>query len=182
MNARKNPAKSVAERPSGGFTLIELLVVIAIIAILAGLILGAAGNIQKKGARSRAESEIAALSAALENFKADFGEYPRTNATDTLVASNSFNPSSYIAASQFLYQVLMGTNNNVNTNRVYYDFNSRMLSPTNVSGTNFVIDPFGFSYGYSTASNSFNGSNFFDLWSTAGQTAAGGTNGWIKNW
>ena len=46
---------------SGGFTLIELLIVMAIIAILASLVLAAAGGAQKKGARSRAEAEIAAL-------------------------------------------------------------------------------------------------------------------------
>ena len=43
------------------FTLIELLVVIAIIGILAGLLLNTAGYIQRKGAMSRAEAEIAAF-------------------------------------------------------------------------------------------------------------------------
>src|ERR1700746_3492357 len=49
------------------FTLIELLVVIAIITVLAGLILSTMGYVQKKGARSRAETEIAAMSAACES-------------------------------------------------------------------------------------------------------------------
>ena len=56
------------------FTLIELLVVIAIIGILAGLILNTAGYIQRRGATSRAEAEIAALTVALENYKADNGD------------------------------------------------------------------------------------------------------------
>src|SRR5207237_7513962 len=59
------------------FTIIELLVVITIIIILAGLILSTVGYVQKKGARSRAEAEIAAMSAALESYKADNGIYPR---------------------------------------------------------------------------------------------------------
>ena len=49
---------------------------IAIILVLAGLILATSGYVQKKGARSRAEAEIAAISAALENYKADNGTYP----------------------------------------------------------------------------------------------------------
>ena len=61
------------------FTLIELLVVIAIIAILAGLILNTAGYIQQKGRTSRAEAEMAALAVALENYKADNGDYPPGN-------------------------------------------------------------------------------------------------------
>ena len=74
------------------FTLIELLVVIAIIAILAGLLLNTAGYIQKKGAMSRAETEIAALTVALENYKADNGDYPQGNNVNGTgaPASNTF--------------------------------------------------------------------------------------------
>src|SRR5438045_5099032 len=68
------------------FTLIELLIVISIIIILAGLILSTVGYVQKKGARSRAEAEIAAMSAALESYKADNGIYPRGNANDGITA------------------------------------------------------------------------------------------------
>ena len=58
------------------FTLIELLVVIAIIAVLAGLTLSTLGYVNKKGAESRAQSEVAALSAAIESFKLGEGFYP----------------------------------------------------------------------------------------------------------
>ena len=58
------------------FTIVELLVVMAIILVLAGLILATSSYVQNKGARSRAEAEIAAMSAALENYKADNGVYP----------------------------------------------------------------------------------------------------------
>src|SRR2546425_13360161 len=91
------------------FTIIELLVVIAIIIILAGLILSTVGYVQKKGARSRAETEIAAMSAALESYKADNGIYPRdATITDTLDARVSGNPANYQAASLFLYDSLFG--------------------------------------------------------------------------
>ena len=61
---------------SNAFTILELLIVISIIIVLAGLILATSGYVQKKGARSRTEAEIAAISAALENYRADNGIYP----------------------------------------------------------------------------------------------------------
>ncbi len=66
---------------TAAFTLIELLVVMAIIIVLAGLVLSTVGYVQKKGARSRAETEIAAMSAACESYKADNGIYPRDATT-----------------------------------------------------------------------------------------------------
>ena len=64
-------------RSERAVTIIELLVVIIIILILAGLILSISSYVQNKGARARAETEIAAMSAALESYKADNGIYPR---------------------------------------------------------------------------------------------------------
>ena len=147
--------------PSSGFTLIELLVVIAIIAILAALVLSTAGGIQRKAARSRAESEIAALSSALESYKADNGDYP---AGTNLAGSNTFN----------LLTNLMPTNAGT---KVYFEANK---STTNTSG--YLTDPFGSTYGYQYPGDpARSGTNFFDLWSTAGGSAAN-TNAWIKNW
>src|SRR5947207_13514494 len=82
-----------AFRVSAAFTIIELLVVIAIIIILAGLILGTVGYVQKKGARSRAEAEIAAISAALESYKADNGIYPADSDTNAQKANMMGDPS-----------------------------------------------------------------------------------------
>ncbi len=64
-------------RYNAAFTLIELIVVTAVIIILTGLVLSTVGYVQKKGARARAETEIAAMSAACESYKADNGIYPR---------------------------------------------------------------------------------------------------------
>ncbi len=63
-------------RANSAVTIVELLVVIMIILILAGLILSISSYVQNKGARARAETEIAAMSAALESYKADNGIYP----------------------------------------------------------------------------------------------------------
>src|SRR5260370_31053802 len=92
------------------FTLIEVLIVIAIIVVLTELILTTIGYVQKKEARARAETEIAAMSAACESYKADNGIYPRDSATtDQLNAQSNYDPTAspapnaYQKASQFLY-------------------------------------------------------------------------------
>src|SRR6266496_2758139 len=94
------------------FTLIELIVVVGIIMVLAGLVLTTVGYARKKGARARAETEIAAMSAACENYKADNGIYPRdsTAYTDTLNARQDFDATNtvYRNASFYLYTQLRG--------------------------------------------------------------------------
>lgn len=142
-----------------GFTLIELLVVIAIIAVLASLVLAAAGSVQKKGARSRAEAEIKAVEAALESYKSDNGDYP----------------SNDIKGSANLVSALMPTNGG----KIYFEFKTKY---TNSGGW---VDPFGYNYNYTyTNGSSNNGTNNYDLWSTATDLSAGktNTNAWIKNW
>src|SRR3954447_16527999 len=98
--------------PQRAFTLVEMLVVMAVIIVLAGLILGTSSYVQKKGARSRAEAEIAAMSAALESYKADNGIYPRNNDTDTLDARQHLDATKpvYQQATLFLYEQLSGSN------------------------------------------------------------------------
>jgi type II secretory pathway pseudopilin PulG len=100
----------------GAFTLIELLIVMAIIIVLAGLILATANYVQKKGYRSRAEAEIAAISAALENYKADNGVYPRdANSSDQANPTAALSDKSYTTANLFLYEQLFGASNGART-------------------------------------------------------------------
>ena len=177
------------------FSLIELLVVIGVIIILAGLILSTVGYVQKKGARSRAETEIAGMSAALESYRADNGIYPRdATTTDTLNARVSGDPTStsYQQASLYLYIQLSGTNADrtpITGARSYFAFKPNQLSPSDqAQPVQFIRDPFGDSYGYSTiiAAGGTGGYNpTYDLWSTAGLTTpptATVTAQWIKNW
>jgi type II secretory pathway pseudopilin PulG len=175
------------------FTIIELLVVISIIIVLAGLILSTVGYVQKKGARSRAEAEIAAISAALESYKADNGIYPKDADTDALDPITDVDNISAAGANKYgkaslsLYKVLSGDAdadaNRVAEQKSYFSFKPNMLEPSGGSGSVIAIrDPFGYSYGYSTmkASGGVDGYNpTYDLWSTAKSTAA---NQWIKNW
>src|SRR5207247_3390378 len=87
-------------RVSSAFTLIELIVVTTVIIILTGLVLSTVGYVQKKGARARAETEIAAMSAASERYKADNGIYPTdASTTEQLNSTTSFNPTNYQSAS-----------------------------------------------------------------------------------
>jgi len=174
------------------FTLIELLIVISIIIILAGLILSTVGYVQKKGARSRAEAEIAAMSAALESYKADNGIYPR-DATKTDQVDPAASPIP-IAATQFLYEQLSGNSATnlqpISGAKSYFAFKPQMLFGTkdsngNLTSVSYIRDPFGNSYGYSTlkASGGTGGYNpTFDLWSIADDSSGTNQTKWIKNW
>jgi len=181
-------------RCNAAFTLIELIVVTTVIIILTGLVLSTVGYIQKKGARARAETEIAAMSAACENYKADNGIYPRNPDTDGLNAQIAGDPntSQYQRASLYLYNALFGATNGSRTpdtgGKSYFVFKPNMLSPADqTQNVQFIRDPFGNSYGYSTiqaaTGNTTVGYNpTFDLWSTTGLTSGADSTQWLKNW
>jgi prepilin-type N-terminal cleavage/methylation domain-containing protein len=142
------------------FTLIEMLVVMAVIAILAGLILSTNSYAQRKAAISRAEGEIAALSAACENYKADTGVYPTTKETNKLDPRKDGSPSKYEQASLDLYKLLNsdddadGVPEKGGKSYAADFFNpSRMSINKSSKKVNYLQDPFGNCYGYSTAGN-----------------------------
>ena len=162
------------KRHSPGFTLIELIVVIAIIVILAGLVLTSVGYVQKNAARSRAGAEIAAMSAALESYRADNGVYP----------SNTVATGAHA-----LYQGLSGDGNSEiggttastgtpgSSGKSYMTLKPNMLRPNPPDATARVTDPFGNDYNYIAPGT--NNTATFDLWSTAGSSDP---TQWIKNW
>jgi type II secretory pathway pseudopilin PulG len=172
------------------FILMELIVVVAIIVILVGLVLSTVGYAQKKAARSRAETEIAAMSAACESYKADTGIYPTdASTTQQLDSTRSFNPADYQSASLYLYKQLSGdaTGSRQPSGKSYMVFKPNMLlpAPPSIATVIAIRDPFGNSYGYSTkmATTGSGGYNpTFDLWSTGGGTTANDVSQWIKNW
>jgi prepilin-type N-terminal cleavage/methylation domain-containing protein len=59
------------------FTLVELIVVIGIIAILAGLLLPAVNHMRRSAQITGQKADFQTIAAALESYKADFGDYPR---------------------------------------------------------------------------------------------------------
>jgi type II secretory pathway pseudopilin PulG len=169
--------KKVHERTRAilrAFTIIELLVVIAIIIILASLILSTVGYVQKKGARSRAEAEIAAMSAALESYKADNGIYPSNDGS---------------SGGHALYQSLSGDGNDAiggstastgvaaSSGESYMGLKNNMQKPIPPDATTRVVDPFGNDYGYKSPGTN---NPTFDVWSTAGNSSD--QTQWIKNW
>jgi type II secretory pathway pseudopilin PulG len=200
------------KRRYNAFTLIELIVVVGLIIVLAGLVLSTAGYARKKSARARAEAEIAALSAACENYKADNGIYVRgpaanmtvgstvipMNATDVVNARTDGTPTSpsFSMASLYLYTQLSGdlTGNQQPTGKSYFVFKPQMLATDSNGLVTAIKDPFSNSYGYSTANQADpvtpKGYNpTFDLWSTVGLTSNPPSSGtdtitpqWIKNW
>jgi general secretion pathway protein G len=123
-------------KPRAAFTLIELLVVIAIVAILAALTLSTLGYVNKKGAESRARSEVAALSAAIDGYKLEFGSYPGSNNLVTELTARG----------------------PLNTNRVFFEPSPGILT------NNQFVDPWGSPYNYTTEPS--NNVGFFDLWTS----------------
>ena len=194
------------------FTLVELLVVIAIIAILVGLTLAAASSAMNTAARSRARSEIQAMSTALESYKNDNGVYPQVNTMNTNGGASPYytaydgsgTSTNYTYSAQVLYQSLTGQTNFLDLPvagvKHYMTFKVGQLGNTTAAaGTSatggactYIADPWGYSYGYNTGTTNgaptpsypYNGSGFFDLWTTGGSLygTATFTNTWISNW
>lgn len=216
-------------RPTAAFTLIEMLVVMAVIALLASIVLSVNFYAQKKSALLRAESEIAAMSAACVSYMNDHGVFPQdgAGATDALCPVIHGNPASseYQRGNIVLYKALSGdakpgtdpdtpagSNDKPDgrsETKAYLEFRPTQLQRTASGEVQYIKDPWGNAYGYSTnaataeatfrqklaknpntlrpKSSGYNAS--FDLWSTAGVVST--TMGdalepdrarWIKNW
>ncbi|MGE5214535.1 MAG: type II secretion system protein [Nitrospirota bacterium] len=182
------------------FTLIELIVVVGIIIILAGLVLSTVGYARKKGARARAETEIAAVSAACENYKADNAVYPNstgTGGTDGLDPLTT-NIGNYEMPCRYMYGEISGDRDFDGTPdanaRPYITLKQSSLLRADMSNppspsnpVTAIRDPFGNSYGYSTAkaANPGGATGFnptYDLWSVTDGAAGTDQTKWIKNW
>src|SRR6478672_9338641 len=101
------PRSCIGVRRYNAFTLIELIVVVGIIIVLSGLVLSTVGYARKKGARARAETEIAAISAACENYKADNGVYPTSTDTNGLDPTTG-TIANYKTPCRYMYGELSG--------------------------------------------------------------------------
>ena len=189
---------------SRGFTLIELLAVMLIIAILLGLVLAALSGVMRTAARDRARTEIQTVASALESYKSDNGAYPTpptgtgfSTTNDYVTASPILAGGLYQGSSAFLYEQLSGYTNAAYTfsastmplGHIYYPFKHAQLGNDKpaAGGAVYIKDPFGGSYGYFNGSGvnpPFNGTNQFDVWSTAADKSNPPTNlpSWITDW
>jgi prepilin-type N-terminal cleavage/methylation domain-containing protein len=202
------------------FTLIEMIMVMAIIVVLAGLVMGVYVYVKNQTNRSHATTEIEQLKVALENYRTDNGGYPQdSQKTDKLDPRNitdatNISPTGKLAvSSKFLYECLTGDTNDNGT--MTKDYAPGFFKPSRLGGprvgntvnpVQYIMDPFGNPFGYSTAGllldqeyrtalatnpgatrqtqNSAGTQGYnptFDLWSTAGDTRQN-TGKWIKNW
>src|SRR5437773_3193999 len=151
-----------SERGYYVFTLIEQIVVVGVIIILTGLVLSTVGYARKKGARARAETEIAAMSAALESYKSDNAIYPQdSNTTNILNSTNDGNPADYATACRYMYGELTGDRDFDGSadsgSRSYITLKPASMlradmsqPPSSSNRVTAIRDPFGNSYGYST--------------------------------
>ena len=76
-------AKPYFESPrkfARAFSLIELLIVISLIALLAGMVLAAAGGIQNNMVKKRAVALLAEIEGGLDDYKIDHGTFPLNEA------------------------------------------------------------------------------------------------------
>lgn len=74
-----NQSSTFSNPKSLGFTLIELLIVLAIIGVLIGITFSGANYLFQTQQEKKALSDIEALKLALEEFKSENGDYPRTD-------------------------------------------------------------------------------------------------------
>jgi general secretion pathway protein G len=137
-----HPSSLIPHPCRAGFTLIEILVVIVIIMILAGIVIAAAKYALTKAARSRAQSEIASMEAALENFKSDNGAYPVSTPVRTSPIPPGISGQPEIDNSVKLYAALAGGT------KQYFPFKPNQLGTDPVSLKPYIIDPFGHPYNY----------------------------------
>ncbi len=172
-----------------GFTLMELLVVIAIIVILASLVMGGLGVMQRNQAVSKCKAQIAMLSTALDEYKMDFGRHP--------VADDS--GATGDTGASILYRALYWDSDNDGSG-VDGDVDQRVylpeLDPTSnkqgwrsaatASANNTIFDPWGANYRYrsgldATGAVKTNCNNpDFDLWSLGPDGKLGNADGTSK--
>jgi general secretion pathway protein G len=144
MNMR--PRERNGRTPAGcrAFSLVEMLVVLVIIVILTGIVIRVAKHAQDRSAAATARAEIAQLMAALEEYRKDAGDYPRTDYYD----ANDHGEVLYCGLANV--QVPLSFNNVSKVwgvGKVYFEFPPERLA-YGAGGSPQLLDPWGNPYRY----------------------------------
>ncbi|MCG3147857.1 MAG: hypothetical protein PCFJNLEI_01298 [Verrucomicrobiae bacterium] len=142
-----------------GFTLIELMAVVLVILVLAAIAFGVGRYVKQRVAISAARAQLAALEAALESYKSDWGFYPRTGPERI-----SFNQVSEGSNNLVLYRAVSGDRGpTLPAGKRYMAFPSgtirtNMHLPLTMAGTSGyqqlgIFDPWGKLYNYYNSPN-----------------------------
>ena len=136
-----SPADRGTWSGQAAFSLVELLAVVVVILILAGITMGITTYVRKRVALSTAKSQIAAISIALDLYKADIGYYSRTG-----VIRISASTACESTNNNLLYRALSGTC--LNCSKVYLKFPDGMIQSNYLTGLLNIMDPFSWPYNY----------------------------------
>ena len=121
-----------------GFTLVELLAVVIVVLVIAGLLIGTAGYVQKRMQTQTTRTQITLLSAALESYKADWGSYPATALPRI--------STSYLAESTnnaVLYRALVGQGK-----KYLSGFPAAQIRTNTATGLTNIVDVYGIPFNY----------------------------------
>jgi len=147
-------------RSPRGFTMIELLAVVTIIVILASLTIRGLSYYNRKQAENKTRVQLKLLANALEDYKADNGEYPSASQQDGK------------GQTHILWEKLYeeGSKDETKSIRIYLgelDPASNTQGWLQRDGASYIIvDPFGFEFRYRRTENGVGMKNpDFDLWS-----------------
>lgn len=86
-SAKSVPAGMRRQGWKSGFTIVELLIVIVVIGILAAITIVAYNGVQQRARDSERQSDVSAITKALELYYIDNGRYPAGSGSTTLNSS-----------------------------------------------------------------------------------------------
>lgn len=78
-----NYCVTTSPRSRKAFTIIELLAAIAIIGILAAIAFGVSQGVNERSRKSRVQSDLMLLTQHLEQYKTEYGDFPRVEFSDS---------------------------------------------------------------------------------------------------
>ena len=160
------------------FTLVELMAVVTIIVLLAAVVVGGMGFVGERQNKEKARVQIALLSKALEEYKADLGTYPPTPDK-----AGSFDGTAGTDTSDILFNALFWDSDNDQAGAGQDDDQKIYLPELDpasskqgwttgtAAATLPILDPWGNEYCYRSATTADGTANSgtqnpdFDLWS-----------------